>query len=87
MNTIVPLSTQLINLFAAVILLLAFAMLAQRRVLPLINLFALQGGALCLATLGAAVTTGQAHLYYSAGLTLAPSAIPQGKNSARPRQE
>jgi hypothetical protein len=41
--TDVPLSAQLINLFASVILLLAFAMLAQRRVLTLINLFALQG--------------------------------------------
>ncbi|OQY74408.1 MAG: formate hydrogenlyase, partial [Rhodocyclaceae bacterium UTPRO2] len=48
MSTVVPLSAQLINLFAAVILLLAFAMLAQRRVLPLINLFALQGLTLCL---------------------------------------
>jgi multisubunit Na+/H+ antiporter MnhC subunit len=48
----------LINLFAAVILLLAFAMLAQRRMPALINLFALQGLALCLATLVAAVTTG-----------------------------
>ncbi len=66
----VPLSAQLINLFAAVILLLAFAMLAQRRVLPLINLFALQGATLCLSTLVVAVTTGQHHLYYSAGLTL-----------------
>ena len=43
MNADIPLSAQLINLFASVILLLAFAMLAQRRVLPLINLFALQG--------------------------------------------
>jgi formate hydrogenlyase subunit 4/hydrogenase-4 membrane subunit HyfE len=71
MSASIPFSAQLINLFAAVILLLAFAMLAQRRLPQLINLFALQGGALCLATLVAAVTTGQAHLYYSAGLTLA----------------
>ena len=70
MNAAIPFSAQLINLFASVILLLAFAMLAQRRVLALINLFALQGLALCLATLVAAVTTGQVHLYYSAGLTL-----------------
>ena len=71
MSASIPFSAQLINLFAAVILLLAFAMLAQRRLPQLINLFALQGGALCLATLVAAVTTGQVHLYYSAGLTLA----------------
>jgi hydrogenase-4 component E len=70
MNAAVPLTAQLINLFAAVILLLAFAMLAQRRVLPLINLFALQGLTLALSTVVAAVSTGQHHLYYSAGLTL-----------------
>ena len=38
-----PLHSQLINLFAAIMLLLAFAMLSQRRILSLINLFALQG--------------------------------------------
>jgi hydrogenase-4 component E len=70
MTPSIPLSAQLINLFAAVILLLAFAMLAQRRMHSLVNLFALQGLALCLATLVAAVTTGQVHLYFSAGLTL-----------------
>jgi hydrogenase-4 component E len=70
MNAFAPLSAQLINLFAAVILLLAFAMLAQRRVLQLINLFALQGLTLCLSTLVVAVSTGQTHLYWSAGLTL-----------------
>lgn len=70
MNAALPLSAQLINLLAAVILLLAFAMLAQRRVIQLIDLFALQGFALFLATLVAAVKTGQTHLYFSAGLTL-----------------
>jgi len=70
MNAAVPFSAQLINLFAAVILLLAFAMLAQRRVLALVNLFALQGMTLCLSTLVVAVSTGQSHLYVSAGLTL-----------------
>jgi|ERR1035438_4318366 hydrogenase-4 component E len=74
MNTI-PFSAQLINLFASVVLLLAFAMLAQRRVLPLINLFAFQGLTLCLSTLVVAVTTHQTHLYWSAGLTLALKAI------------
>ncbi|MCX8086534.1 MAG: formate hydrogenlyase [Rhodocyclaceae bacterium] len=67
----VPLSAQLINLCAAAILLLAFAMLAQRRVLQLIDLFALQGFALFLSTLIVAVKTGQTHLYFSAALTLA----------------
>jgi hydrogenase-4 component E len=70
-----PLSAQLINLCASIILLLAFAMLAQRRVMQLINLFALQGFVLCLSTLVVAVTTKQHHLYYSAGLTLALKAL------------
>lgn len=75
MNADISLSAQLINLFASVILLLAFAMLAQRRVLPLINLFALQGLTLCLSTLVVAFTTGQAHLYGSAALTLVLKAM------------
>jgi hydrogenase-4 component E len=75
MSADIPLSAQLINLCASIILLLAFAMLAQRRVMPLINLFALQGLVLCLSTLVVAVTTQQHHLYYSAGLTLALKAI------------
>jgi hydrogenase-4 component E len=70
MNSTISLSTQLINLCASVILLLAFAMLAQRRVMTLINLFALQGGVLALSAVIVAVTTGQTHLYWSAGLTL-----------------
>ena len=45
-----PFYAQLINLFAALLLLLAFAMLAQRRILSLINLFALQGFVLVLST-------------------------------------
>jgi hydrogenase-4 component E len=71
----VPLSAQLINLCASVILLLAFAMLAQRRVVQLINLFALQGLTLFLSTLVVAVKTGQSHLYYSAALTLTLKAV------------
>lgn len=62
--------TQLINLFAAVILMLAFAMLAQRRILTLIHLFALQGLAVVGATTVVAYVTNQHHLYYSAALTL-----------------
>ena len=57
MNTTIPLSAQLINLCAAVILLLAFAMLAQRRVMPLINLFGFQGLVLAGSTLVVAVTS------------------------------
>jgi hydrogenase-4 component E len=66
-----PLYAQLINLFAALLLLLSFAMLAQRRVLSLIDLFAAQGLALGLSTAIVAYGTGQQHLYWSAGLTLA----------------
>jgi hydrogenase-4 component E len=67
----IPLWAQLINLLAAVLLLLAFAMLAQRRVLSLIGLFAAQGFALACSTAIVAFATHQPHLYWSAGLTLA----------------
>jgi hydrogenase-4 component E len=62
---------QLINLLAAVLLLVAFAMLSQRRIHSLIHLFAIQGGVLFLATVLVAALTGQGHLYGSAALTLA----------------
>jgi len=65
-----PLYAQLINLLAALLLLLAFAMLSQRRVLSLIDLFAAQGLALAASTAIVAYGTGQAHLYGSAALTL-----------------
>jgi len=61
---------QFINLLAALLLLIAFAMLTQRRILSLINLFALQGFVLALSTFVVAFSTNQHHLYYSAGLTL-----------------
>jgi len=60
---------QSINLFAVVLLVLAFAMIAQRRILTLIHLFTLQGAALVGATLIVAWLTGQHHLYFSAGMT------------------
>ena len=62
--------SQLINLFAAIILMLAFAMISQRRVLALIRLFTLQGLALVAATATVGYVTHQPHLYLSAGLTL-----------------
>ena len=68
--TTLPLGQQLINLFAAILLLLAFAMLAQRRVVSLVNLFAAQGLVLALSTAVVAYTTRQPHLYESAALTL-----------------
>ena len=64
------LTTQLINLLASLMLLIGFAMLAQRRILRLIYLFALQGLVLCLNTLVVAVSVGQPHLLFSAALTL-----------------
>jgi hydrogenase-4 component E len=60
---------QSINLFAVVLLVLAFAMIAQRRILTLIHLFTLQGAALAAATMTVGYLTGQHHLYYSAVLT------------------
>lgn len=63
-------TSQLINLLAAMLLLIAFAMLSQRRILSLINLFAWQGLVLSLSTFVVAYTTAQQHLYYSAVLTL-----------------
>ena len=64
------LSGQIINLFASAMLLLSFAMLAQRRILSLINLFMLQGMVLFASTLIVAYGTRQGHLYWSAALTL-----------------
>src|SRR5215470_16867884 len=66
---------QLLNLCAALLLLLSFAMLAQRRIVSLVNLLALQGTLLLVATLLLARRTGQAHLYVSALLTLALKVI------------
>jgi hydrogenase-4 component E len=64
-----PLYVQFINLLAALLLLLAFAMLTQRRILSLIDLFAVQGFVLVLSTTVVAYSTQQGHLYYSALLT------------------
>jgi hydrogenase-4 component E len=61
---------QLLNTLAALLLLLSFAMLAQRRIVALVNLLALQGTLLFIATLLLAWRTGDHHLYISAGLTL-----------------
>lgn len=65
-----PYSLQFINLLAALLLLVVFAMLAQRRILSLINLFAWQGLLLAISTAIVAASTAQHHLYYSAALTL-----------------
>jgi hydrogenase-4 component E len=71
----IPFDLQVLNMCAALLLLLSFAMLAQRRIVSLVNLLAVQGALLVVATLLLAWRTGQAHLYLSAGLTLALKVI------------
>lgn len=61
---------QFINLLGAVLLLLAFAMIAQRRIVTLITLFTLQGAVLVLSTAVVGFVTAQPHLYVSAAITL-----------------
>lgn len=61
---------QLINLFATLILLLSFAMISQRRIVSLINLFMLQGLALVAASFLLAAVSQQPDLYVSGVLTL-----------------
>jgi hydrogenase-4 component E len=68
MNTLLP---QFVNLLGAVLLLLAFAMISQRRILSLIHLFTLQGATLVIATALVGHMTAQPHLYLSALLTFA----------------
>jgi hydrogenase-4 component E len=62
---------QFINLLGAILLMLAFAMISQRRILTLINLFTLQGLTLVASTLVVGYVTHQPHLYLSAGITFA----------------
>jgi hydrogenase-4 component E len=64
------LASQFVNLLAALLLLIAFAMLSQRRSVTLIHLFAWQGAALAASTFIVAYTTGQGHMYFSAILTV-----------------
>jgi hydrogenase-4 component E len=64
-----PFATQLVNLFASLLLLIAFGMLSQRRIVTLIHLFALQGLVLTASTVTVAYATGQGHLYWSGGIT------------------
>ena len=65
-----PLLGQLINLLGAALLMLAFAMLSQRRVISLVHLFTLQGLVLVAATAVVGFATSQPHLFVSAALTL-----------------
>ncbi len=61
---------QLINLFATLILLLSFAMISQRRIVSLINLFMMQGVALVITSFLLGYATKQPDLYVSGALTL-----------------
>jgi hydrogenase-4 component E len=60
---------QFVNLLGALLLMLAFAMISQRRILSLINLFTLQGLMLVVSTAVVGYVTRQPHLYLSAGIT------------------
>lgn len=66
---------QIVNFLAAMLLLISFAMLSQRRIVGLITLFAWQGAALAASAALVAWATSQHHLYYSAVLTLALKVI------------
>ncbi len=68
---IVRFAPQLVNLAATLILMLSFAMISQRRITSLINLFTIQGAALVAASVLIAYATHQPELYISAALTLA----------------
>ena len=61
--------TQFVNLLGALLLILAFGMIAQRRILSLVHLFTAQGATLVLATVVVGYVTHQPHLYVSAAVT------------------
>ena len=63
-------TNQLIDLMAALLLLIAFAMLSQRRILRLIHLFAAQGLVLAVNTVIVAYAIARPELYISALITL-----------------
>jgi hydrogenase-4 component E len=65
-----PFTSQLIDLMAALLLLIAFAMVSQRRILRLIHLFALQGLVLSINTFIVAIAIRRPELYGSALLTI-----------------
>ena len=69
--THLPWDLQLLDGCAALLLLISFAMLSQRRIVNLVDLLAVQGGLLAGATLLLAWRTDQPHLYFSAFLTIA----------------
>jgi hydrogenase-4 membrane subunit HyfE len=62
-------AVQILNLLAAVLLLLTFAMLSQRRILSLIHLYTLHGATLAASALVVGYIGNDSHLYFSAALT------------------
>lgn len=64
------LAAQINGVLAALILLTAFGLLAQRRIYGMLHLFALQGLFLSISTAIVGYTSGLHHLYVSAVLTL-----------------
>lgn len=63
-------ATQVLQTLAGALLLISFAMLAERRSRRLVTLLIWQGVVLVTSTLLVAVTAQQPHLFYSAALTL-----------------
>ena len=68
-------AAQINSVMAALILLTAFGLLIQRRILGLLHLFAWQGFFLCLSTAIVGYVTGVHHLFISSLLTLALKSI------------
>jgi hydrogenase-4 component E len=66
---------QSIMMCAAIVLLTSFVMLAQSRLIPLIQTFAWQGALLALTTALVAYVSGHPHLYISAVMTLLLKAL------------
>ena len=69
------LGTQVINLCAAVLLMVTFVMISQRRIVSLIHLYTAQGATLVTATAVVAYVSHQPHLYFSATVTFALKVI------------
>ncbi len=66
----VSFAAQINSVMAALILLTAFGLLVQRRILGLLHLFAWQGLFLCISTAIVGYITGMSHLFISSVLTL-----------------
>lgn len=70
-----PLAQQLVLVLAALVLFTSFALLNQARLVSAIHAFAWQGALLAAVTGVVAASGGQAHLYFSALLTLLLKAL------------